>query len=548
MRRAWRRWRYRRLQRRLVVPRFIAAFAAAHEEVVFVEIGADDGEQHDHLRPHILAGGWRGVMVEPVPYVFERLRGNYAGVPGVALEQAAVGKADGSAPFFFLRDATAGERAGLPDWYDGVGSFSREAILSHAPQIPDVAERLVEREVPVVRFDTLLERHGIERPDLVVVDTEGHDWAILRTIDLERHGPRLLLYEHFHLSDGDRAAALEHLQAAGYETLEEGFDTLCLRPEGDALTRAFRRARPAVAGVSKQDELPLHDTSVGLPPGAEQELRTDHPRLLELRAAYAALDLPVLSGSRWTPERVEGFLDLRYFRGETLITWHYREAPEATERKYRALHEHVRARDELGLLDRLGEDGLFGCWTYDGVSRDLLDSVLELTYLERAIGLEGCRVLDVGAGYGRLAHRAAGAFAVADWCCIDAVPESTFLSEYYLRFRGAIPPARVVALPEHGSLGAFDVAVNVHSFSEMPLAAIEWWLTKLASLRIPELVIVPNDGEQLLSLEPDGARRGFASELEQRGYGLVECLPVHDDPAVPELLGVRDHFHRFRLA
>ncbi|MCW2990506.1 MAG: Methyltransferase type 11 [Solirubrobacterales bacterium] len=240
--------------RPLALPEIVAAFAQAHPQAVFVEVGSNDGEQHDHLRPHILGQQWRGVMVEPVPYVFARLTENYAGVDGVALENAAIAAQDGRLPFFHLRDADAGERAALPDWYDGVGSFNREAILTHAPQMPDIAERIVELEVPALTFGSLLAKHDIERPDLLVIDTEGHDWAIIRSIDLANHGPRLLIYEHFHLSRADRAACLAHLEAAGYETLEEGFDTIALRPAEDALTELFRGATPAVGGVAKYEE------------------------------------------------------------------------------------------------------------------------------------------------------------------------------------------------------------------------------------------------------------------------------------------------------
>lgn len=254
MRRWLARRRYERLQRRLVVPQLLCHFAAAYPQAVFVEVGSNDGEQHDHLRPHILDRDWTGVMVEPVPYVFERLRGNYADMPGVALENAAIAEHDGRLPFYHLRDAPPEERVTLPDWYDGVGSFNRVAIMTHAPQMPDISERIVELEVPALRFATLLERHGIDRPDLLVIDTEGHDWAIIRSIDLESHGPRLLIYEHFHLSRSDRAACLAHLQDAGYETLEEGFDTMALRPADDQLTDRYRRLTPAVTGVAKYEE------------------------------------------------------------------------------------------------------------------------------------------------------------------------------------------------------------------------------------------------------------------------------------------------------
>ena len=248
--------RERPIQERLPGPKLIAAFADAHPRAVFVDIGANDGEQHDHLRPHVLAREWTGVMVEPVPYVFESLRRNYAAVPRVALENAAIADRDGELPFFHLRDAGEAERATLPDWYDGVGSFDRAAILSHAAQMPDVAERIVERRVPTLRFATLCERHGLQRVDLVVIDTEGHDWEIIRSIDLARHRPRLLVYEHFHLSPRDRAACRAHVEAQGYETMEEGFDTFCLRAGGpdDGLARAWRTLQPAVAGVAKYEE------------------------------------------------------------------------------------------------------------------------------------------------------------------------------------------------------------------------------------------------------------------------------------------------------
>jgi FkbM family methyltransferase len=246
-----------RLERRLAGPRLLRAFADANPHASFVEIGANDGEQHDHLRPFILERGWTGVMVEPVPYVFERLRRNYQGVEGVALENAAVGERDGEAPFYHLVDASAEERARLPDWYDGIGSFSRDAVLRHADQIPDVASRIVCAQVPTLTFGSLCRKHGLERVDLLVIDTEGHDWEIIRGIDFADWQPQMLVYEHYHLRPDDRAACATHLRERGYETMEEGFDTFCLGPAADdGLRAAWRLAKPAVAGVSKHDELP----------------------------------------------------------------------------------------------------------------------------------------------------------------------------------------------------------------------------------------------------------------------------------------------------
>lgn len=333
------------------------------------------------------------------------------------------------------------------------------------------------------------------------------------------------------------------------------------------LRRLLQRARPAAApdliAITEADRrylTTLHDQSTPLPEGAERELRPDNPKLQRLRAAYAAnRSAAVGPASRWTEGAVRLFLDLRYFRGETLITWHYRELPRISALKYFVLMRYVRDRDALGLLDRLHEDGAFGCWTfsYPGhgkVSRDLLDSVNEISFLERRLELSArprLSVLDVGAGYGRFAHRLAGAYEqLEDVCCVDAIPEATFVCDYYLRFRECSPPARALALDEIDSAlvpGGFDLAVNIHSFSECTHAAVEWWIGLLRRLEIPSLLIVPNEPTELLTLEPDGTRRDFAPLLQRAGYRLECREPVLDDPAVRSLLRVEDHFHLYRL-
>jgi FkbM family methyltransferase len=249
------RLKYRRLLRRMAGPRLLRAFARHYPAAFFVEIGANDGEQHDHLRPLILSSEWSGIMVEPVAYVFARLRRNYGHLDRIALENVAIGDRDGRLPFYHLTEPEADERDRLPDWYDGVGSFSRENVVGHTRDIPDIERRVVQTEVPVLTFESLCRRHDVERVDLLVVDTEGYDHEILKSIDFERRHPRLVIYEHYHLPAAERAACRELVRAAGYKSMEEGFDTFCLDARtDDGLTREWRRLRPAVAGVYAEDE------------------------------------------------------------------------------------------------------------------------------------------------------------------------------------------------------------------------------------------------------------------------------------------------------
>lgn len=209
------------------IGQLLAAFAERHPAAVFVQVGAHDGTQLDPLREEILRRSWTGVLVEPVPYVFARLERNYAGVDRVRFENAAVSDVDGTREFHFLR-----ERSDADDvwhWYDALGSFRREVLLSHVKQVPDIAVRVVSAPMPCLTFDTLCAKHGLDHVDLVQIDTEGYDHEVVKLIDLERLGVQLVMYENLHLGAADRHACEALLASHGFELLSDGMDTLALR-------------------------------------------------------------------------------------------------------------------------------------------------------------------------------------------------------------------------------------------------------------------------------------------------------------------------------
>jgi FkbM family methyltransferase len=242
----------------LAGPRILRAFAEAHPRAVFIEIGANDGVQYSQLRPFIVSLPWSGVMVEPVPWLFSRLRDNYRENERLGFENAAISEADGTVPFYYVPPAGDQESEADPIWTDAVGSLSRaevEATLDAARkfaaqspniQLPDVSSRIERIDVASLTFESLCRKHGIERLDLLLIDAEGYDWEIIKRIDFERHRPRLLIFESLHFSAEERDQSTAHLEGLGYELLYEGFDTWCHDPRvDDQLARCWRTVRPA---------------------------------------------------------------------------------------------------------------------------------------------------------------------------------------------------------------------------------------------------------------------------------------------------------------
>jgi hypothetical protein len=300
-----------------------------------------------------------------------------------------------------------------------------------------------------------------------------------------------------------------------------------------------------------------YDSTVPLPDGALAELCSDSPRFLELQRRYRLFDSPVCQHTLWQGELDDDVLELPYFRGDNAYVWQYRNVREQARLKYFLYAQYVRSIDRLELLNKLGEDGQFGCFVfrYDGfpaLSRDLLDSVNELYFLDRHWNLFGrstVRVLDIGAGYGRMAHRMlAASSAVERYWCIDAVPRSTFLCEYYLGYRGCLGRATVVPLDDMETAiprGAVDLAVNIHSFSEMSYAAIAAWLDWLVRLDVRWLLVLPNEPDKIYSYEADGSRRDCTELFQGAGFRLQVQEYTLPDPNLRELIGVLDQFFLF---
>lgn len=303
--------------------------------------------------------------------------------------------------------------------------------------------------------------------------------------------------------------------------------------------RALARLKRALRPLRRGREPARTFDPATLPEGAAAYLRPDNPRLLELRARYGAADPRVTNSLVWTDERLPP-TDMLYFRGDNNFVWQIR-GPNRNEATYALAYYHLKASGDDGLVDLLGEDCSFGATAFaiDGrpVSRDLLDSVREIQFLRRhtMLGEDRGNLLDIGAGYGRLAWRIEQAsgddvrvFAT------DAFAPSTFIAEYYLRHRGA-RRACAVPLDEVEALMAstrIDIAVNVHSFSECTLDAIAWWIELLARHRVRHLMIVPNTGTSAGARCQINDGTFMEPMFERFGYRIAVREPRYSDPIV----------------
>jgi hypothetical protein len=275
--------------------------------------------------------------------------------------------------------------------------------------------------------------------------------------------------------------------------------------------------------------------------------RRDNARITDLRKRYSDCCVSWLN-SRWSEDYVTRELEMKNFRGDSCYLWQTRDhrwqaSGMRPEDRLRAYAAYVSSFDTLGLIEGLGEDGAFGAVTasFNGglVSRDLLDSINEIYFLDRNWSLlsrrEFCAV-DIGAGYGRLAHRILSAAGGLDsYFCLDSIPESTFLCEWYLNYRNT---ENVNVVPFHelwrwARDARCELGVNIHSFSEMPFVAIVFWLEVMSQLQVQDLLVISNEGPDLYSWERSGTRRDCLPLFEQSGFDLSLDPPGNSGSSFP---------------
>ncbi|HZR76044.1 FkbM family methyltransferase [Bradyrhizobium sp.] len=153
---------------------------------IFVEAGANDGQNQSNTAYFARHRGWRGVLVEPIPELAERCR---VARPESIVENCALvaSDADGeSVPMTFC---------GLMSVVDG-GWSDAEAERAHVEtgrQIQSLTTYHV--DVPGRSLSHLLDKHRLNRVDLLSLDVEGFERQALEGLDLLRHRPSFILVE-----------------------------------------------------------------------------------------------------------------------------------------------------------------------------------------------------------------------------------------------------------------------------------------------------------------------------------------------------------------
>lgn len=204
-----------------------SALSAVLPEAYFINVGANDGITGTPAIKILLGNrNWKGLLIEPVPYCFERLKANFPDKDRFQLAQVAIGSPAGCRRFYYVDPCVNVRIHNLPEWFDQLGSFNREHIMKHLDAA--IEPFIKEIQIEVCTLTEIIRRNNIPQIHLLHVDTEGSDWEVIRSLDFSAYHPVMIFVEHAHLHLRDKREMKKMLKNQGYSLFNCGKDYFAL--------------------------------------------------------------------------------------------------------------------------------------------------------------------------------------------------------------------------------------------------------------------------------------------------------------------------------
>lgn len=208
---------------------------AAHGPLTFIQVGASDGLRWDPLRKHIIKNRWSGVLVEPLPPVFDLLKQNYAYLASrqkLSFVNAALSNESGSDLTFWAcsRDFLDHLSIDRALYWLRMSSLNREfiesklAVLAKRPQPEKDVEPI---DSPVITLAQVVQdKLNGKAPDLLFIDAEGHDDSVIYGHDFSLGSPLWIVYESHGLPLEKRQNLKAFLERKNYSVSDMDGDSV----------------------------------------------------------------------------------------------------------------------------------------------------------------------------------------------------------------------------------------------------------------------------------------------------------------------------------
>lgn len=161
------------------------------KHLTFIQIGANDGKRFDPMYHFVKynKNNVQGYVVEPIHDYYKDLCHTYKTYNNIRPINVAIHQNLNETVIY--RVAKEFEK-NVPEFALGIASFDKE----HHKKTNIPSQFITEEKVKCSTLKRLLVEHKINHVDVLVLDTEGYDYEILMSLDVNEISPLLIHFEH----------------------------------------------------------------------------------------------------------------------------------------------------------------------------------------------------------------------------------------------------------------------------------------------------------------------------------------------------------------
>ncbi|MHA1344999.1 MAG: FkbM family methyltransferase [Candidatus Heimdallarchaeaceae archaeon] len=207
---------------------YILNFFSKKKNGYLIDVGAMDGA-NGSMSKDLISEGWNGLLIEPLPDSFKKLKKNYEKYPGAQTIQTLCSNENGEGILYPFR----GVSTMSPEWRDVCQNHWKHVNYGKPIKLPKVT------------LKTLMRLYKVpSHIDFLQIDTEGHDLFVLKGMDWDRK-PSLVCVEVIDLCHMERRLRKgiwkpsmelqQYMSDVGYyrDKLTKGGNAIFIRKDND---------------------------------------------------------------------------------------------------------------------------------------------------------------------------------------------------------------------------------------------------------------------------------------------------------------------------
>jgi len=137
------------------------------------------------------------LLVEPVPYNFNKLKNNTKSFNHILYCSNAVSNVKETNKFYFVKESSI-KKLGK-HWASGIGSYNKKHILDHRYKRFKVEDKDIDNlEIKSITFEDLIQEYSISSIEKLQIDVEGFEYKIMSNINLDKIRIDKIVFEYKH--------------------------------------------------------------------------------------------------------------------------------------------------------------------------------------------------------------------------------------------------------------------------------------------------------------------------------------------------------------